>query len=80
MTENQAYLLNVVVGLVVTLGGLSLLSAIGVEGMMLAVAGLLGLVGTSFMVGVIGVHYEEKEIERGEDPERSLAERMRERG
>jgi len=79
MTENQAYVLNVVAGLVVTLGGLSLLSALGVDGTLLLVAGMLGLVGTSFMVGVIGVHYEEKEIERGEDPERSLAERMRER-
>jgi hypothetical protein len=78
MTENQAYVLDIAVGCVVTWGSVILLNALGANDGFQLIAGMMGLVATSFLVGVIGVHYERKEIERGEDPERSLAERMRE--
>jgi hypothetical protein len=69
MTENKAFVLDGVVGCLVTWGSVIALNALGVNDTIQVLAGVWGLVATSFMVGVIGRHYERKEIERGEDPE-----------
>ena len=69
MTENQAYVLDVALGCLATWGSVILLNAIGANDGFQLVAAMVGLVATSFMVGVIGVHYERKEIERGEGPD-----------
>ncbi|HEY2055181.1 MAG TPA: hypothetical protein VGH14_14715 [Solirubrobacterales bacterium] len=70
MTEIQAFLLDAVVGCVLTWGSVVLLAVIGANDGFQLVAAMLGLAITSFMVGVIGRHYEREEIGRGEDPER----------
>jgi hypothetical protein len=67
MTENQAYVLDFVVGCLVTWGSVVLLSVLGVNEQLQFVAAMLGLCGGSFMVGVISVHYERKENGRGDD-------------
>jgi positive regulator of sigma E activity len=69
MTENQAFVLDFVVGLVITLGSIVLLDALGANEGLQLVAALLGLVGTSFMVGVIGEHYQRKAEAEGRDPD-----------
>lgn len=70
MTQNQAYVLNAVLGTVVIVGGVILLAVVGAnEGFQLAAA-MVGLVGMSFNVGLISFHYEQKGIEHGEEPNR----------
>ncbi|HEY5332484.1 MAG TPA: hypothetical protein VIJ21_02985 [Solirubrobacterales bacterium] len=69
MTENWAQLLNAVVGCLVTWGTVLLLNAIGAADKFQLVAGLLGIVVFSFMVGVIGDHYRRKAIAEGKDPD-----------
>ena len=70
MTKRQAFLVNAVVGCLLTWGSVPALTALGVDDRIQFVVAMLGLVATSFMVGVIGVHYYRKEIERGERRER----------
>jgi hypothetical protein len=69
MTEKQALILDVVVGYVVTMGGVVLLDRIGVNGTLVALAGMIGLSVTCLLIGAIDVHYTRKAIERGEDPD-----------
>jgi hypothetical protein len=64
MTENQALILDVVVGCMVTWGSVILLDAIGAADKYQLVAAMLGLVGTSFMVGVISHLYDRKGNDR----------------
>lgn len=60
MTEIQAYIVDFIVGLVVTLGAIVLLESLGVGDTCQGVVGMLGLVGTAWMVGPISDHYERK--------------------
>jgi predicted phage tail protein len=69
MTENKAQILNVVIGIVVTCGSVNLLGAIGAAERFQAVAAMLGLVGCSFMVGVITEHYHCRAEAEGKDPD-----------
>lgn len=70
MTEIQAFALNGVVGVSIGLASVWLLGELGAgEGVLMVVA-MLTIAVPAFMIGVIGRHYERKEIERGEDPER----------
>jgi hypothetical protein len=69
MTENKALLLDGVVGCVVTWGVVYLLGAIGAAERFEAVAVALGLTVPTFLVGVIGAHYQRKEEEEGKDPD-----------
>jgi hypothetical protein len=66
MTEIQAYIVDFVVGLIVTLGAVVLLEALGVGDTYQGVAAMLGLVATAWMVGPISDHYERKKVD-GED-------------
>ena len=68
MTETKALLLDAVIGCILTWGSVVLLNALGAAGRFQGVAAMLGLVITSFMVGVICVHYERKEDADTEDP------------
>ena len=58
MTQNKAYVLDIVVGCMVTWGSVILLNGLGAGDKYQLVAAMLGLVGTSFMVGVISWLYE----------------------
>jgi hypothetical protein len=58
MTQNKAYVLDIVVGCLVSWGSVILLNAIGANDGIQGVAAMLGLVATSFMVGVISWLYE----------------------
>jgi hypothetical protein len=69
MTENKALILDVVLGCLVTWGSVFLLDALGAAEKFKLVAGLLGIVVFSFMVGVIGDHYRRKAIAEGKDPD-----------
>ena len=69
MTENKAFILDAVVGIVVTVGAVNLLDAIGAAEKFQLVAGMLGIVVFSFLVGVIGDHYRRKAIAEGKDPD-----------
>jgi len=69
MTENQALLLNGLVGCVVTCGCVVLLNALGVADQIQGVAAMLGLCGFSFMFGVIGNHYLDKAGPERKDPD-----------
>jgi high-affinity Fe2+/Pb2+ permease len=67
MTENKALWLDAVVGCTVTWGVVYLLGAIGAAERFQAVAVGLGLTVPTFLVGVIGAHYQRKEEEEGKD-------------
>jgi high-affinity Fe2+/Pb2+ permease len=69
MTENWAQILNAGVGCVVTWGTVFLLNAIGAADRFQLVAGMLGIVFFSFLVGVITGHYHDKAIAEGKDPD-----------
>ena len=69
MTENQAFLLDAVVGLTLTIGAYVAVGLLGVSETVQSVTGMLGMVITCLMVGAIDVHYSRKAIERGEDPD-----------
>jgi hypothetical protein len=69
MTENKALMLDAVVGCLLTWGSVILLNAVGAADRFQGVAAMLGLVITSFMVGVIGEHYRRKAIAEGKDPD-----------
>jgi hypothetical protein len=69
MTENKAFILDGVIGVVVTCGVVNLLDAIGAAEKFQLVAGMLGIVVFSFLVGVIGDHYRRKAIAEGKDPD-----------
>lgn len=69
MTENKALALDGVVGCIVTWGSVILLNALGVNGTLQALAGMVGLCITCFLIGVIDVYYTRKAIERGEPPD-----------
>jgi hypothetical protein len=69
MTENKALMLDAVGGCLLTWGSVILLNAIGAADRFQGVAAMLGLVITSFMVGVIGDHYRRKAIAEGKDPD-----------
>jgi hypothetical protein len=69
MTEKWALILDVVIGCVVTCGAVDLLSAVGAAEKFQLVAAMLGLVGFSYMVGVITGHYHDKAIAEGKDPD-----------
>jgi hypothetical protein len=66
MTENSAFVLDIVIGCLVTWGSVFLLGSVGAADKYQLVAAMLGLGGTSFMVGVIGRHYERKGDDRGD--------------
>jgi hypothetical protein len=68
MTENQALILDVVIGFIATMGGVVLLDRLGVNGTLVALAGMIGLSVTCLLIGAIDNHYARKAIERGEDP------------
>jgi hypothetical protein len=68
MTENKALLLDGVIGCILTWGSVVLLNALGAADRFQGVAAMLGLVITTFLVGVISVHYERKEEADTEDP------------
>jgi ABC-type dipeptide/oligopeptide/nickel transport system permease component len=70
MTELQAFAVDGVVGVSVGLLCVWALGELGAGEGILMVAAMLTIAVPAFMVGVIGRHYERKEIERGEDPER----------
>jgi hypothetical protein len=70
MTEVQAFALNGVVGVSIGLACVWALGELGVDEAILLVAAMLTIIIPALMIGVIGRHYERKEIERGEDPER----------
>jgi hypothetical protein len=61
MTKHQAFALNILIGCLVTWGSIPALAALGVGDEIQGVIAMLGLVATSFMVGVIVVHYGRKE-------------------
>jgi hypothetical protein len=63
MTENKAFVLDIVLGCLFTWGSVILLNALGVADGIQGLVGVWGLVVTSFLVGVIGVHYDRKEKE-----------------
>ena len=66
MTKRQAFAVDAVVGCLITWGSVLLLSALGANEGFQLVAAMVGLSGTSFMVGVIVVHYARKrETEEG---------------
>ena len=65
MSENTAYVIDIVVGTLLSCGVVILLSALGASSGLQALVGVWGLIITAFMVGVIGIHYGEK---RGEIP------------
>jgi flagellar biosynthesis component FlhA len=69
MTEKQALVLDVVVGLTITLGSVVLLSAVGANEQLQFVAAMVGLAVTCLLIGAIDVHYTRKAIARGEDPD-----------
>jgi lipopolysaccharide export LptBFGC system permease protein LptF len=64
MTENKAYVLDIVVGCLATWGAVILLNAVGANGGLQFLVGMWGLVITAFMVGVIGTHYGRKKGKR----------------
>ena len=70
MTQNKAYVLDIAVGCMVTWGSVILLDALGANDGFQLVAALVGLVGTSFMVGVISWLYEGRGAGDGQDHER----------
>jgi hypothetical protein len=69
VTENQALLLNAVVGFILTIGSFVAAGLLGVDGTVQGVIGMLGLVITCLMIGAIDMHYTRKAIERGEPPD-----------
>jgi hypothetical protein len=69
MTEKRALILDVVVGYVVTMGSVVLLDHLGVNGTVVVLVGMAGLVVTCLLIGAIDVYYVRKAIERGEDPD-----------
>jgi hypothetical protein len=69
MTENKAFLLDIVVGCAATWGSVILLDAVGANDGFQLVAAMLGLAGTAFMIGVIGYFFERKGERSGEDRE-----------
>jgi hypothetical protein len=69
VTEKWALILDVVVGCVVTWGAVILLNAVGAADKFQLVAGMLGIVVFSFLVGVITGHYRDKAIAEGKDPD-----------
>jgi hypothetical protein len=69
MTKHQAFALNMLIGCLVSWGSILASAALGVSDEIQGVIAILGLVVTSFMVGVIAVHYWRKEeAERVEGP------------
>jgi hypothetical protein len=64
MTENKAFVLDIVLGCLFTWGSVILLNALGVADRIQGLVGVWGIIVTSFLIGVIGVHYAEKERER----------------
>jgi hypothetical protein len=71
MTKHQAFGLNMLVGCLVSWGSIFVAAALGVSDEIQGVIAILGLVATSFMVGVIAVHYWRKEEdEKVEGPSR----------
>ena len=69
MTENRAFILDIVGGCLVTWGSVLLLDAVGAAEKFQLVAGMLGIVVFSFLIGVIGDHYRRKAIAEGRDPD-----------
>ncbi|HEY0280714.1 MAG TPA: hypothetical protein VGC32_20810 [Solirubrobacterales bacterium] len=69
MTETKAFILDGVIGIAVTCGVVNLLDAIGAAEKFQLVAGMLGIVVFSFLIGVIGDHYRRKAIAEGKDPD-----------
>jgi Kef-type K+ transport system membrane component KefB len=70
MTRNQALAALATIGAAVEIGSHVALRAVGASNEALIYAALFCMIIACYLVGVIGVHYERKEIERGEDPER----------
>jgi hypothetical protein len=69
MTENKWMILDVVGGCLVTWGSVFLLDAVGAAEKFQLVAGMLGIVVFSFLIGVIGSHYHDKAVAEGKDPD-----------
>jgi hypothetical protein len=61
MTKRQAFLLEGVVGMVLTWGSVPLMEALGVGERIQAVVAMLGLAMTCLMLGVISEHFRRKE-------------------
>ena len=66
MTKHQAFGLNMLIGCLVSWGSILIVAALGVSDEVQGVIAILGLVATSFMVGVIATHYARKRIEAEE--------------
>lgn len=67
MTMRQAFLLDIVLGIPACLGGVWLLGHLGVGENVLQVAAMLAIVFPACGIGLIGLHYERKRIEREDD-------------
>ncbi len=63
MSENQAYVLDVIVGCLVTWGVVILLAVLGVNEQLQLLAAMLGLAGGSIVIGLTSAHYGRKEVE-----------------
>jgi high-affinity Fe2+/Pb2+ permease len=73
MTENQAQILNAIVGVSIGVAFFWLLGTLEVAEQFLLIEAMLTIVIPAFMVGVIARHYERKEIEREEAEGRGRA-------
>jgi hypothetical protein len=69
MTENQALILDLVVGFILTVGSFLAAGLLGVDDTVQGVIGMTCMAITCALIGVIDVHYTRKEIERGEPPD-----------
>jgi anaerobic C4-dicarboxylate transporter len=69
VSESQAQVVNVIVGVPVALACVWLLGRLGVPDNVQLVAAMLAIVIPSFMVGVIGMHFRHKRETQGEDPD-----------
>ncbi|HEY2478578.1 MAG TPA: hypothetical protein VGI17_07595 [Solirubrobacterales bacterium] len=69
MTENQAYVLLFSICISAELACYFLLRALGADEETVIFAALMCLVVGALTVGGIGVHYDEKEVERGKHRE-----------
>jgi hypothetical protein len=61
MTKRQAFLVDGVVGCLLTWGSVPLMEALGVGDRIQAVVAMLGLATTCLMLGVISEHFRRKE-------------------
>jgi hypothetical protein len=67
MTKYQAFALDIVIGCLITWASVPVMTALGANEQIQIVVSMLGLVATSFMIGVIGVHYARKRIAAEEE-------------